>query len=193
MKGFYLQNIYTDPECGINHAKIRKDNTILLSRGQDINKGHHGIWVDIFIWDKVPDSEKVWKEIKRNSLKLFFFTRASSISTDESFVRHMVKKLIALIPGKIRSKRAQIADREISRYKDVENGYYWISLSSMEDMQCRFPKEISKKCETIDFSGHQFKIYSDYRQMLSILYGDYMQLPPKEQQICRHRPERIEF
>lgn len=34
-----------------------------------------------------------------------------------------------------------------------------------------------------DFEGHKFPIIKEYDEMLKNSYGDYMQLPPKEQQI----------
>lgn len=45
LSGYYLETCLDDPYCGTSHVKLRKDDTILLSKGEDETKGHHGIWL----------------------------------------------------------------------------------------------------------------------------------------------------
>ena len=43
LEGYCLQNTQTDINCGINHTKIRKMNTLFLADESDRNKKYNGI------------------------------------------------------------------------------------------------------------------------------------------------------
>lgn len=47
-------------------------------------------------------------------------------------------------------------------------------------------KKFLTELEYIDFEGYQFLISKHYDEMLRETYGDYMQLPLKEEQINKH-------
>lgn len=36
-------------------------------------------------------------------------------------------------------------------------------------------------------------VFSNYDTILRIMYGDYMELPPLKERICRHDPKKIVF
>ena len=44
----------------------------------------------------------------------------------------------------------------------------------------------------LEFEGQKFKVPNKYKQYLSQMYGDFMKLPPKEQQVA-HGPLKIVF
>ena len=56
-----------------------------------------------------------------------------------------------------------------------------------------FPLEAFGSYELIEFHGREFYIFSDYKTVLSVIFGDFMKLPPVEDQVCKHNPVRIEF
>ena len=37
----------------------------------------------------------------------------------------------------------------------------------------------------------RFMIFKDYDEMLKLEYGNYMQLPPEDEQVCKHNPVQI--
>jgi lipopolysaccharide cholinephosphotransferase len=53
-------------------------------------------------------------------------------------------------------------------------------------MRQRFPVAWFEDPLVIDFEGHPMPVPRNYDEYLRISYGDYMQLPPEEEQICRH-------
>lgn len=189
--GYFLQNSDTDLYCGNNHTKIRKNNTILLSEGENIEKGHHGIWIDIFVLDKVPESKI--KFIKWNCYKRFIFTRAYSLNSSENIFKHLVKRLLGFIPKHINVNELKKADRNIQKFVDVERNFSWMSLSCMEGLRLKFPANLTNEYIDIDFAGYSFKIFKNYDNLLGVLYGEYMKLPSKDEQVCKHKPVKIEF
>ena len=62
-KGFFLQWIKTDPFYPLYFAKIRMDGTAFVEEYYKEVDMHHGIYVDIFPYDKVPDCKpiQIWQ------------------------------------------------------------------------------------------------------------------------------------
>lgn len=51
------------------------------------------------------------------------------------------------------------------------------------------PASVFKQYIEIEFEGHKYKAISEYDSYLSKHYGDYLKLPPLEQQISNHSYE----
>jgi lipopolysaccharide cholinephosphotransferase len=60
-KPYYLQWVGTDPHTPFYFAKIRKDNTMFVEKDFSQLDIHHGIYVDVFPFDKVPDNTTLQK------------------------------------------------------------------------------------------------------------------------------------
>ena len=55
-------------------------------------------------------------------------------------------------------------------------------------------KNIQVRATTeLEFEGEMFPVPANYKYILTYMYGDYMQLPPKEEQIGRHTPAKLDF
>lgn len=193
LDGYFLQNTDSDFQCGINHTKIRKDGTILISEGEIIRNSHHGVWIDIFVLDKVKESKFSILYIYWNCVKRFACTRGFSLSSKEGKIRHLVKLLLSKIPVSIAKRCVKRADQNIQKYSNMKENYILMSLSSPIGLKQRYPKELADEYIAIEFNNEELLIFSNYDIMLKILYGDYMRLPPKEEQICKHNPIRIKF
>lgn len=63
ISGYYLENYETDFYTQNTHTKIRKNGTVLLSDVEDESIGHHGIWIDIFVMDKVSEDPEAGKKV----------------------------------------------------------------------------------------------------------------------------------
>ena len=55
-KHFFLQEYRTDPEYPWGYSKMRLNNTAIIQEKQEELNFHKGIFVDIFIYDGVPDN-----------------------------------------------------------------------------------------------------------------------------------------
>ncbi len=191
--GYTLSCLQYDDFCAVCHAKVHKDGTVLLSKGDIESIGHHGIWLDIFPLDKVGD-RKNQKAVFRKATELVLIARANTRSTLDSLQKKTARKLTALIPKSVRRKRIRKILRWLAENnKHLVSNYKIVSLSAIYAFQYRFPEEMTKKIEQIEFNGHKFDIYSEYDQMLSIMYGDYMKLPPEHERVCTHNPVKIVF
>lgn len=191
--GFFMENTDTDEKCSINHTKIRKNGTILLSAGEDITQGHHGIWIDIFVFDKVKIG--FWSEnsIYYNGLKRVLLTRGNRRSSTDNIRKKVIKKILSLVPENIRKNQLKKANHNIQKYDLLEDNFRWSDTSAVQYIKVQFPKELTSSYTKIQFEDNEFLIFEDYDTLLKIEYGDYMKLPPLEEQICKHNPVQILF
>ena len=191
--GYTMQATNRPDYQGINHTKIRKDGTILASKKEMETDAHHGIWLDVFAFDKVPtDKKKRKKFLFRAKLRLIY-TRGYAYEKGGKFLKLLSK--ILLIPSrktqlKIRNK---LEKKIIDKYKDLKCGYEYMSLASTENFKTFYPPEVIENISTINFENASYSAVEDYDKMLTIQYGDYMRLPPEEQRICKHNPEVLDF
>lgn len=67
------------------------------------------------------------------------------------------------------------------------NNYLSSYLACIQSPVARvFYRKDFENTDTCNFENHSFYIPANYDEVLKICYGDYMKLPPKEQQITHH-------
>lgn len=193
LNGYFMENTETDEECSINHTKIRKDGTVLLSKGEDESQGHHGIWIDIFVFDKVKKGFWGEKVIYYNGVKRVLMTRGNRRNSSDSLAKKILKRVLSLIPKKIQRKQLQKANERVQKYNYLKDDFVWADLSAVQYIKVRFPKELTEEYIKIAFENECFMIFKEYATLLRIEYGDYMRLPSEEERVCKHNPIKIQF
>ena len=191
IEGYYLQST-RDFDSTINHSKLRKNNTVLASKAEMDLPGHHGIWIDIFPIDKVPLSRIKRKKVLIVALIGMVYTRRYPIKT-KGKILEIISKIMLAIPKRFQKIIKDNCDKEITRYSDLQEDYTLMGFSCPEDLKVVYPSDMMDEIQDVLFNGKTFKICKDYHSMLSALYGNYMQLPPEEDRICKHNPEVIEL
>lgn len=189
--GYFLQDTRTSA-TSLNHSKVRKDNTILATNLEMETPIHHGIWIDIFPVDKVPAKKLRQKLMICIAIIGMIYTRGYPV-TNRGKIYEVITSLMLVIPKRLQRKIKISCDKSIMKYKDQEGGFVLRGLYSPDALKLVFPENILKTTESILFENREFKICSDYDRMLTIHYGDYMQLPPEEERICKHNPEVIKL
>ena len=142
----------------------------------------HGIWVDIFPIDNVPNSKYRIKIYIYNCYLLRAMTIA--MTTDFSEVKN-VKKLkykkflncIANIIGK--NRICKYYEKKCKKYINKEKKYVAV-LCSAYGYRDRMVKKYLLESEEYIFEKRKFSGFKNYDFYLSKLYGDYMKLPPED-------------
>ena len=195
IQGYYLENFETDPFTQNTHSKIRKDNTILLSNVEDESIGHHGIWIDIFVMDKISKNTIIGKKVIDAGRRMILMAKANWNLPGESFLKRTVRNFLKVIYPQNRRKRAlsQIAEFLRKNDHDVQDEYNLCDMCTLEYLKIRFPQKTGDSYINLKFGNREFPVFSNYDDILKIMYGDYMRLPPVEEQVCKHNPKKIQF
>lgn len=179
-KRFFLQDYRTDPYYIFGYEKIRRLGTEFIRLGQEHLKNKTGVFIDIFVADNVPDN------LIMRKLHLFacfiirkvLYSNIGKISEKNFFVRQWYK-LLSLIPRDfsfyIRNVLANVCNRNRTELVRHMTHNYRISRYGM-------PRVCFDDFIELEFEKYKFKAFKNYDLYLTKLYGDYMVLPPKEEQ-----------
>ena len=157
---------------------------------------HIGINMDIFVLDDLSDNN-----FKRNYQlkKSFFYNKLlimSKIKLDDlPFVTKVITHTGYHILNLFRIKPSTLNKRCLNFLKKYKNSnakcVFDISATAEEYPQI-FSKDDFKDIQKIQFEDINVNIPSGYDNILKSLYGDYMQLPPKEDRY-NHITETLDF
>lgn len=143
------------------------------------------LWLTIFPVDNRPDNEQQWLEMKAEvdhfanqaRMKCGVFTR--------DWKRNIVKVLakVAYLPVSLRKANAR-ALNALTRYDTVPTTQkiVWVSYNRYET----YPSSLFDAYVDLDFEQIRCRAMAGYDTYLRTAYGDYMQLPPAEQQVPSH-------
>lgn len=177
---FVLQEWRTTPNY-LEYAKIRMNGTTFIEEGfKDRKDMHHGIYVDIMILHKVPQSKMIQKLVYLESKFVTLYALSQRNWKPKTKGQSRMLKLLKILPCKL---MARIAYRRIYRYDDWQENYkycYWITPAKFRNGlfdKSFFEKPVDIPFEdTVLLGSEKIKEYLEYR------YGDYMKLPSKEAQ-----------
>lgn len=190
-KPYYFQ----DPEedsSRINHAKIRKEGTVLASKEEMQTEGHHGVWLDIFPLDKIPTEKRLRKKFLFVAKLRLVYTRGYPVKNRGRALKFL-SAVMLILPRKLQISVRKKCDKYIKKYQDRKDKYALISLASPEELGIVFPSDMMESFHACPFEMYHFQLTDRYEKMLDVTYGDYMKLPPEEERVCRHNPEVIAF
>lgn len=154
------------------------------------NTTEHGLWVDIFPYDNLPDDPG---ERNRFLLKGYFYrSLIQSMTFDSTAVKVDFKKRIIKMGLKLYSKTInpkKFTNRyiEFSKKYNNENTIYVGCLFTPYKLKECFDRKWFEQPKLYEFEKEYFYGPNDYGSFLKQLYGDYMRLPPIE----KRRDHRI--
>ncbi len=195
INGYYFENYISEKDCGISHGKLRKIGTVMLQEGEDEHIGHHEIFIDIFPLDKISNERKKAEKTTKIGKHIVMLTRANVNMLSDSIIKRIIRKLYRLIPTKARHDKLLVCADELQALdKKITVDYQWTSMSTLKNIDTiRFPKEMLENYVTVSFNGRNFSTVEDWNGMLTLLFGDYMLLPPESERVCKHNPIKVEF
>lgn len=177
---FVLQEWRTTPDY-LEYAKVRMNGTTFIEEAfQDRKDMHHGIYVDIMILHKVPESAFIQKQVYYYSKFVTLYGLSQRNWKPKSKAQALVLKSLKLLPCKLLAKMCY---KKIYKYDNWESNFkycYWITPAKFRNglFERHFfeePVDISFE-DTVFLGSKKIKEYLQYR------YGDYMKLPSAEQQ-----------
>lgn len=186
---FFLQTADTEKNFAYCMAKVQLLGTEVIedfSIGVDI---HHGIFVDIFPYDNLPDG-KLRRRcflFRNQFLKTMLWIKCGYGVRDHS--------------GRLGYKVLNFLGKFLSTEKLKYKRYHLLTKYANGEMKDCFtgdyPMELVKKDwlrqqEKYQFEGREYQGIAAFDNYLEDLYGDYMQLPPENERIT-HTSYQIDY
>ncbi|MGA8943802.1 MAG: LicD family protein [Thermoactinomyces sp.] len=191
----FIQHYETDPDFPHNFIKLLDTRTVLVEHTTSRLNIKRGVFIDIFPIDRIPDN-KIIRTIDRLILAFIYFTKFSVTMQFKKKRHSRLRKIIARILwplgkafGTYRLNRWETYIK--TRYNHNSKFEYTYGDNSiiipteLKDSMI-LPIRIFQDLGEIEFEHHTFLALKERDRYLKTLYGDYMELPPEEQRVCKH-------
>ncbi|MGT2799453.1 LicD family protein [Streptococcus marmotae] len=184
----YAWELDSDFRC--TYAKVADLKTI-LEENADFNK-EIGINIDIFPVDGLPEKAKNRKWFV--SYMIFLNRLASFLILKDLSKRGFLKSaIIAAVQQtmkmlKVERKLIGHVIKKAQTYSFAQASYVGVVVWGY-GLKEIFRKETMTTYLTVPFEHYQVTILEEYETYLSQIYGDYMTLPPEEEQTATHQSQ----
>lgn len=170
------------------YAKIRVNNTIFRELAHSDYNIHHGVYIDIFPLDTLPDSPTLRKKQYRQ-YKIWsagVSCKYINIQNKEGRNKLLARAAkMAFFPFSLPFVYKK-ADKTAKHYNGSDGSCVMPFMSAYGTREI-FPKSFYENTKDTLFEGHMLKIPTEYDRILRQIYGDYLQLPPEDKRVSRHR------
>lgn len=168
-------------------ASIRDVNTTCINRHSVNEDICHGIALEIMPIDGYPSSPISRCRQLLNAFMYSLFNVQRLPDNKGACIRLLTKIIYLLIPSKrLRYKIWSHCEAEMKKYSWSDCKYVTELIGSIKGMKLRHPKEWFDHVEYLEFEGHSLPVMKGYKQYLTLIWGDYMQLPPIEDRVAKH-------
>ena len=188
----FLQTTETDSGYGYAFAKIRNRDSLYLERVSQNSTENHGIFVDIFPYDALPDdarkAQKLYHQL--TALKMILkvkvhykpWNASENINKKRWFLYLPARFLSVFMP---KERIVKQYNRIATRYNSSSTARYYAqvaeSFGHWEMERAFFSSRVELPFENVTFSAP-----GDYDGFLTAGYGDYMKLPPEDKRSSTH-------
>ena len=145
--------------------------------------------IDVFPLDGVPEEISQYENWYKSLYNLYtaFFIKQRTFKNLNN--REKIKTLIKKIRYHCSLRKKAIFEKTLQlhqKYPFDECSYVGCIECCWNSKKNRFPKEWFKDYTLLKFCNHELKAPVGYHEVLSQMYGDYMKLPPIEDQAPCH-------
>lgn len=164
-------------------AKIIDISTCIESKYSKNSFNSH-LWIDIFPIDGLPESTEKTVDIYRweNFYRRMLVLTDAQLGEGKTFIRRYGKYILIPIARMYGAKRCSKKMRELALKTSYEKATYVGAVTwGLYGVGERMKKTEFLQKVTVTFEGEEFSAFSCWDSYLRGLYGDYMQLPPKDQ------------
>lgn len=190
--------IYKHPSYVIADTSTMKDYYLPFAKVCDSRTVMHekttqkldiGVYVDVFPIDNMPDSEedldkmfstkKFWNSI--HNLKIVDIDKNRALS--KNIILSLSHVFLSIIPiSYVVSKMKTIS----IRYNGLNTSNKAVFVTADNRRKWVLPSTIYEEYDDITFEDMTFRSVKEVDKYLTAMYGDYMQLPPIDEQVSHH-------
>lgn len=185
----FVSNYHTDEGMGEPFTKVMDMRGRLVEIFASTSNSPKGVFVDVFPVDHVPDS-KIKRIIHR--FKNYELRKLILLNANYNFRKTGIKKIgydILRTYAKMRGRKSLV-----DAYEKNASKYEHIPCKNVVILGSNYGYEIENidigamsSVQMVSFEGGQYPIPVGYERYLRKVYGDYMQLPPIEKRVNKHK------
>lgn len=176
---FFLQDYRNDAEYRWGYPKMRRNDSLLIREDQTMLPWHQGIFVDIFVYDNVPDN---WF-VRRGHLLFCYMIRKIqyAIVGKENAQNCLLRKWYAIL-AKVPKSILFFLLEKVYVHCNCHTTKLKRHMTYAYRKECRYglPSKCFEEQIDIEFEGYKFLCSKEYDTYLTILYDDYMTPLPEE-------------
>ena len=169
---YFLRTNRSDPSynLGIPKVTFHKNGTIYS--------------LDIFVIDNAPNSR--WgNKLRVLTMKTLqgFAKSGAKINYKDYGTWHKVAVFVTSSVGRLFSisRILSFQDRAAKAFGARGTEFRCVNTYAFKELHCIFPAEAFNEIDYMSFEGHLLPVPRGWNDILTILYGDYMKLPPVEE------------
>ena len=186
----FLQNNKTENNYYRFAAKLRLIGTV-FPEANDCPYEHNGIFIDIFPFDNITGPRlraRLNVKIVVEMLHVIRIYRGHNSGTGSTRLSRLFSNIIRLMPqsfiNRIEISCLKVTRRNENRATKYMTCYFW---RMSQTRQYLFESQKMLPVKSIVFDGLEVMIMNNPHYYLSLMYGDYMKLPPEENRLPHRR------
>lgn len=149
-----------------------------------------GVYIDVFPVDAIPGTLESSKRFitslqNQEKCRMYSMMPCEYILKDGSktnFARKFLWRVIKAIGPHRFAKRM---DRRSQKYDYSSQLYGGVLITRFPEREI-YPLSVLEETTEVEFEGKRYIAPADYNLVLTLLYGDYMELPPEEERVLKH-------
>ncbi len=180
---FFLQTPATDKGYHKRFAKLRNSQTTEIPYKDAIFNYNHGVFIDIFPLDAIPDNEnefhKITKQLSNTTRILHYAARVNGgigtlgLSSKKKIAYYI---LFPFVKAKIitSSRLFDRCNKIASKYENKPHKKVGIFILTLQNKRFIFDAKDFSKYITMRFEDREYYVPKNYDNILTTSYGDYM-------------------
>lgn len=166
--------------------------TYIKERQQDLDTAH-GVRLDIIPLDGCPERkcQRLWQILW--ALIRQIYINQEPLTSGGKLPYWTSRLLLRVAPSwEHRYRIAMLAERQMTRYPFGSTSKVTELCARFEPMLREYPLEAFRQAVYLPFEGLEMPVPVGYDTYLTMAFGDYMQLPPEEEQRPKHEAVYID-
>ena len=178
-----------DPEYYLAFAKMINTATVMQ---EEVNSKYQiGVYIDIFPLDNLNDDYTVAKKKMRKAFRYnaLLVLKNLVINKDRPWYKNTIIRIGRIVSSKWSREYLikRLNDFSLKKENDSYTDYVGLVTGITKPSEAVVLKgDWFKNTVDLEFEGKKYSAPAGYDALLRQLYGDYMQLPPPDQQVSHH-------